>query len=118
VARDLLQRFWVDNANCRGVDPTAFFPPRGDNRIAPVVKSVCGRCEVVAECLAYRLLTVSGHEDEGIWGGTHPMQRRELRRTLAVGRRPSLDPENVAALVERVRQHLAPEDTVVMAETG
>jgi WhiB family redox-sensing transcriptional regulator len=39
-------------------------------------KTVCARCEVRGECLAFALATRQLH---GIWGGTSPEERTVLR---------------------------------------
>lgn len=56
---------WIDDANCRGIDPDIFFPEsKGD---ATAAKRVCRSCRVVAECFSQ---AVKGKE-RGIWGGVY-----------------------------------------------
>ena len=125
MTRDLLQRFWVERANCRGVDPIVFFPERGDTRTQRPARAICGGCEVRSECISYRLLTTSSHGDEGIWGGTTAMDRRELRHVFTINTRSTPTPDEISALVAAVHAHFNPEesvadaeDDVLLAETG
>lgn len=74
-------RDWTEDAACRGVDPEVFFPiatdgVAGDQEVA-AAKAVCARCPVAADCLAWAL---RAGEAYGVWGGTTPGERRELRR--------------------------------------
>lgn len=79
---------WVEQAACRdqGADPE----PAVRNRHYPTATedssryreqtaralTVCAWCPVRADCLAHAL---AAGEDEGIWGGTTPDERRHLR---------------------------------------
>jgi WhiB family redox-sensing transcriptional regulator len=66
---------WMDEANCAGTDPEAFFPEPGGVNGLP--KQVCGNCMVTDECRDYAL---ANDEHYGIWGGTSEMERRQIRR--------------------------------------
>jgi WhiB family redox-sensing transcriptional regulator len=75
---------WTDNAACRapGTDPELFFPVSETgmaHRQVTQAKAVCGRCPVAEQCLEW---AVRSGEPEGIWGGTTPQERRELRSEL------------------------------------
>jgi len=77
---------WRDLGACRDEDPELFFPvgtqgPARD-QIARA-RAVCGRCPVTAECLRWAL---AAGQDEGIWGGLTPEQRRAMRYQVS---RPS-----------------------------
>lgn len=69
----------VDPA-CVGADVNVFFPIgrggrdnyRGD--VEPALK-YCRRCPALRKCLSYALT----HAVDGVWGGTTPEQRDELR---------------------------------------
>lgn len=80
---------WLFIAACRGVDTAVFFPDR--DTITPDditrAKSFCSACEVRAECLETNLSTVSGRDDEGIWGNTTPGERLRLRAARRASRR-------------------------------
>jgi WhiB family transcriptional regulator, redox-sensing transcriptional regulator len=71
---------WRHRAACRTNDPELFFPlgtsgPALDQLAE--AKSVCHRCPVVSECLAWALVT---GQDFGVWGGMSEHERRELRQ--------------------------------------
>lgn len=71
---------WKTRAACRAEDPETFFPVGepgnpGYDRQADRAKAVCHTCPVIADCLAYGI-----REDEGIYGGTTPAERRSARR--------------------------------------
>lgn len=68
---------WIEQANCRGVDPELFFPARGES--VKKARAVCKGCVVRGKCLDYAL--VHG-EKYGIWGGTTEKERRRLRRSV------------------------------------
>lgn len=65
---------WFRAAACKGMDPTLFFPERGEPT-APA-KQVCAGCEVREKCLEFALLT---GEKTGVWGGVSEKERRRLR---------------------------------------
>jgi WhiB family redox-sensing transcriptional regulator len=67
---------WTRQALCAGhPDRGAWFPENPQD--AKRAKAVCRACPVAAECLAFALKT---GQNEGIWGGTTPYERRRLRR--------------------------------------
>lgn len=39
-------------------------------------KIICETCPVIKQCLAYAL---DNHEEEGVWGGTTPEERKALK---------------------------------------
>ena len=74
--------FWVDQANCKGIDTNDFFVPDGGKRYdnEPVLKRICGACNVKAECLNYAL-----HNNvTGYWGGTSEKIRAKTRQRLGI----------------------------------
>ena len=63
----------ADQSNCKGVDPTIFFPEQyKPNNEA---KSICDGCSIAKLCLEY---AIDGKEKYGIWGGTNPAERRKI----------------------------------------
>lgn len=71
---------WKYDARCRNLDPDLFFPEgKGipTQRKIKLARQVCATCPVRAECLDYALRT---GQDFGVWGGTVPMERRDMRR--------------------------------------
>lgn len=71
---------WRTRAACVGVSDAVFYPGLGGN--AALARSVCARCPVAGLCLT-EALTVPEHMDHGVWGGTTPMERREIRARQA-----------------------------------
>ena len=61
---------------CRQVDADLFYPASGDNGSAARAAELCRGCHVLLECLTYAVK----HEAHGIWAGTTPKQRKQLRR--------------------------------------
>lgn len=81
VAPDL-DRAWQSHAACRDApDPDIFFPAKGEH--GDQAKEVCATCPVTAPCLDFALKISQGTYDHGIYGGTTPGERSELRRRLA-----------------------------------
>lgn len=68
---------WQQHGECRGMNPDLWHPGRGEDTRG--AKSICERCEVRVECLAFALYTF---EEVGIWGGRSERERREMRREM------------------------------------
>lgn len=49
-------------------------------------RRICNQCPVRAECLAHAVQT---YEDQGIWAGTTPDQRKRLRRYITIRNLPA-----------------------------
>jgi len=67
-------------------DPELFFPVAVEGTVAFARQAaravaVCERCPFREGCLGFALDT---GQDEGVWGGTVPAQRRALRRRAPV----------------------------------
>ncbi|MEU4657764.1 WhiB family transcriptional regulator [Streptomyces sp. NPDC023723] len=76
---------WRDRGLCLREDPDLFFPIGSISSGQAVIqtdeaKSVCRRCPVTEQCLAWAV--VAGPV-EGIWGGTTERERRAARRRAA-----------------------------------
>jgi WhiB family redox-sensing transcriptional regulator len=71
-------RPWAARAECRGEDPSMFFPGTDDDPSLGL--AVCARCPVRQECLDY---AIEARERYGIWGGTTERQRRRMARRIA-----------------------------------
>jgi WhiB family redox-sensing transcriptional regulator len=70
---------WAERAACQSADPSIFFPVGEDNPRDPdysTAKKICSTCEVRGECLVAGL-----NERYGVWGGTTPRQRRDMRKS-------------------------------------
>jgi WhiB family transcriptional regulator, redox-sensing transcriptional regulator len=75
---------WRHKALCRDEpDPDLFFPVGNSGpallQIAEA-KTVCRRCPVVSECLAWAL---ESGQDAGVWGAMSEDERRALKRRNA-----------------------------------
>ena len=78
---------WMDEAACRGRDANLFHPTGREDaieRALATARTICRRCDVQAECLAFAL---NGRES-GIWAGTSERQRRNILRGGTTGRGP------------------------------
>ena len=71
--------WWHNDARCAepDIDPEISYPRRGQSG-APA-KAICASCPVRDECLGFALNDPDALE-WGVWGGTSPRERRELRR--------------------------------------
>jgi WhiB family redox-sensing transcriptional regulator len=71
---------WTERAACHDVDAELFFPVSevgpGARQVAEA-KAVCATCPVREDCLAFAL---AKGLDAGVFGGTTPTERRQLRR--------------------------------------
>lgn len=74
---------WRARAACLGVDPSIFFPERGQS--TDIAKSICSGCPVAGPCLNYAL---EHGETVGIWGQLSERQRREVRKARGISARP------------------------------
>ena len=68
---------WVADALCAQIGDDPFFPD-GQGSPARIARGICATCPVQPECLEFAL----DHSLlQGIWGGTTPSERRDLRKT-------------------------------------
>jgi hypothetical protein len=106
---ELRGRDWRQLAACArpGVDPELFFPGATEIGKTRQAKQICAGCAVKAPCLADALARPA-NSDHGIYGGTTPRQRGQIRREARHdGRyRPSLmtDPALAAEAFELARR--------------
>lgn len=68
---------WTEQALCAQVDAELFFPETG--LTSRTARSVCRRCDVRTDCLAY---AIDNGIREGVWGGMSERQRRPLVTAL------------------------------------
>jgi hypothetical protein len=71
---------WHRQAACRGVGADAFIIDRGA-QYEDSVRQLCAGCSVRQECLETALANA---DTTGLWGGTTPTERRQMRRGRAV----------------------------------
>jgi WhiB family transcriptional regulator, redox-sensing transcriptional regulator len=64
---------WETEARCRVYDPEIFFDTRA--RSERRAKSICSKCEVRTECLAF---AIQSRSEFGIWGGLNVRERVAL----------------------------------------
>jgi WhiB family redox-sensing transcriptional regulator len=66
---------------CAQADPDGWFPDKGHRELTPLAKRICILCPVRAQCLEYALAGADtwGGIATGIWGGTTPHERDQLR---------------------------------------
>jgi WhiB family redox-sensing transcriptional regulator len=71
----LYERNWTEQANCKDMDKSVFFPlsARGTSQ----AKRVCSTCPVSAECLQY---ATDNALNFGVWGGLGETDRLRLAR--------------------------------------
>lgn len=73
---------WVFRGACRGADPELFFATDVNGRMWETdprvieAKSYCRRCPVSNQCL----FAAIRDGEHGVWGGTTPAEREDLRR--------------------------------------
>jgi WhiB family transcriptional regulator, redox-sensing transcriptional regulator len=75
---------WSDRAACLSAEPEQFFPVGGAAATrweTAAAKRVCDRCEVLAQCREYALVT---RQPFGVWGGLDEEERRALLARRAV----------------------------------
>lgn len=67
---------------CKSVDPEMFFPEDYEDRKSVFeAKAICQSCPLTSACLVY---AIKDSSLEGIWGGTTPKERRNMRRRRRV----------------------------------
>jgi WhiB family redox-sensing transcriptional regulator len=75
---------WFDNAACKGMDGSIFFPdtPTGISTKGIFVdaQAVCKGCAVKKQCLAFAMEAEEFEQRRyGVWGGKTPAERSALR---------------------------------------
>lgn len=71
---------WKDGV-CQTMSSEIFFMDADDKADSPSgdAQAACDRCTIVAACLHWAMIN---HEPYGVWGGTTPKQRQQLRRPI------------------------------------
>lgn len=62
---------------CSMYDTDIFYPEEYTEESVAKAKSICGDCWLNTKCLSY---AVANRENEGVWGGTTPRERRLMLR--------------------------------------
>ena len=71
----LYERNWTEQANCKDMDKSVFFP--NSSRELKQAKQVCSTCRVSVECLQY---ATDNALNFGVWGGLGETDRLRLAR--------------------------------------
>ncbi|MBP2341076.1 WhiB family redox-sensing transcriptional regulator [Saccharothrix coeruleofusca] len=82
---------WRHRAACRDEDPELHFPVGSSGPALLQIedaKTVCRRCPVTADCLAWAL---ESGQDHGVWGGLSEGERRALKRHQARTAQPATE---------------------------
>lgn len=66
---------WRRRAACRGMEPDLWFPHSEQPEDEAPAKAVCATCPVRLDCLEFALVT---RQDDGVWGGVGPRERRRM----------------------------------------
>lgn len=67
----------MPHALCAQIDPEIFFPESTNQHGYSNAQKVCNACEHIDEC---REFAISEHIVYGVWGGTSPAAREDIRR--------------------------------------
>ncbi len=74
---------WWEQAACRGMETSLFFPGRGESTAD--AQAVCALCSVSDDCLWFALGSDGIRPQRfGVWGGSNERQRRRERRRRAL----------------------------------
>lgn len=71
----LYERNWAEQANCKDMNKSLFFP--ASVRELKQAKQVCSTCPVSADCLQY---ATDNALEYGVWGGLGESDRLRLAR--------------------------------------
>ena len=74
---------FTDQPSCAETDPEMWFPidDKSKRYLEPqLLKEICSRCNVKAECLDYALK----HAVDGYWAGTTGTERQKIRSKLKI----------------------------------
>jgi WhiB family redox-sensing transcriptional regulator len=64
---------------CTQYSTEIFYPEEYEDIDVAEAKAICNSCWLKDKCLDFALKT---KENEGVWGGTTPLERRRIRRKL------------------------------------
>ncbi|WP_158074057.1 WhiB family transcriptional regulator [Micromonospora sp. CB01531] len=71
---------WREDAACRGLDVTWFYPDPDDTLAVVRVQTFCATCPVRRDCARY---AIEHNEEYGVWGGSTEQERAAFRRALS-----------------------------------
>ena len=81
---------WHTQAACTTADTAIFYPAQGSGHKKDwaAAKAICDDCPVKQPCLQYAMRT---KQEDGLWGGLTPTQRRSLRTVGSQAPCPTCD---------------------------
>ena len=75
---------WRSEASCLGMPPgevdRIFYPGSYSNKLTAEARAICATCPVKQDCLSFALSLRQGDDTYGIFGGTTPEERKQLRK--------------------------------------
>jgi WhiB family redox-sensing transcriptional regulator len=74
IPNNVDEHHWREAARCAQIGGDSWFPDNA--RTHREALAICGACPVRAQCLEYAIEHEMVH---GIWGGTAPRERRQMR---------------------------------------
>jgi hypothetical protein len=81
----------TEQAGCKGLDTEVFYPEK--DIFTPEEERIMGRmcieCPVMLMCLEWGI----AHERSGVWGGTTPYRRQQVRRAMGI---QNTDPRGIS----------------------
>jgi WhiB family redox-sensing transcriptional regulator len=77
---------------CYQTSDDRFFPESWETRPHPDIELMCARCPFSSQCLQ---LALDNPNTEGVWGGTTPYQRRQLRNERNRSRCPGCGSDSI-----------------------
>lgn len=74
---DIYMDSWREAAACADDSTIDFFVDPHDVTATAAARALCATCPVAGDCLTWSIET---NQNEGIWGGHTPIERRSIRR--------------------------------------
>jgi len=92
---------WMRKAACKGADPDWFHPPDGYPALKQYGLAICKQCPVTEQCLQYALSFMAIEDQYGIYGGTTPTERHDIRNNkIRIRRKPGPKRQTITGLEE------------------
>jgi len=81
----------TEQAGCKGLDTEVFYPEKDIFTLEEerLMGRMCIECPVMLMCLAWGI----AHERSGVWGGTTPYRRQQVRRAMNI---QATDPRGIS----------------------
>lgn len=75
---------WKQEAACKGMDISLFFPRRGEVLKIREAKKICLKCPVIEECREYSFHIAGEFDTVGIFGGLTADNRKQMLKEMGV----------------------------------